>query len=219
MAWKHPFAWQKPALQAERSQLDNPTKDQKLEAVNIFFSNQTLQSALTTIQRKKKYFTLEDLTIVSSYLFCSLVYRNWRWPGAAINLTTDEAAGAVERDGHLIIHSWKHKTVLARGLAVMVLHPDNVAIFQHYRNSWGRRMLLLAHQPAAATSFFSTRTTGRWITIGMQSRVSVESSTTLHCRQQQQCAKLEPPRWLALTQPNLYTVNLHWAPAEILLPN
>ena len=91
------IAGREAALQAERSLLDDPTKDQeKLEAVNIFFTNQTLYSALTMIQRKK-HFTLEDHTIVSSYLFCSLVYRNWQWPGAAINLTTDEAAGAVER--------------------------------------------------------------------------------------------------------------------------
>ena len=84
--------------------------------------------------QRKKHFTLEDHTIVSSHLFCSLVYRNWQRPGAAINLTTDEAAGAVERDGHLIIHSWKHKTVLADGPAVMALHPDDVAIFLHYRD-------------------------------------------------------------------------------------
>ena len=75
----------------------------------------------STIKRKSKQFTSEDLAIVSTYLFCSLVYRNWQRPGAAINLTTHEAAGAVERDGHIAVRSLQHKTALAHGPAVMVL--------------------------------------------------------------------------------------------------
>lgn len=134
-AWKHPFARQKPALQAERSLLDDATKDQeRLDTVNSFFTNETLQSALTTIKRKSKNFTSEDLAIVSTYLFCSLVYRNWQRPGAAINLKTHEAAGAVERDGHIVVHSSQHKTALAHGPAVMVLPREDVAIFLHYRD-------------------------------------------------------------------------------------
>ena len=113
-SWKHPFARQKHALQAERSLLDDPSKDQEtLDNVNAFFSNEALQAALTTIKRKKKHFTLDNLSIMRTYLFCSLVYRNWQRPGAVISLTIEEAAGAVEKDGHLVLHSRQHKTTLA----------------------------------------------------------------------------------------------------------
>ena len=133
----------------------------------------------------------------SSYLFCLLVYTNWQWPGAAINLTTDEAAGAVKRMATSLSTAGSIRQYLPMGQLwwyyTQMMLPSSCITGA----SWGHRMLLLAHQPEAATSFFSTRTTGCWLTIGMPLRVSPVSSTTLHCWQQQQCAKLEPPRWLA----------------------
>ena len=71
---------------------------------------------------------------MSTYLFCLLVYRNWQRPGAAISLTIEEAAGAVEKDRHLVLHSRHHKTTLTHGSAIMVIHQEDTALFLHYRD-------------------------------------------------------------------------------------
>lgn len=84
--------------------------------------NESLQAALTRIERSKRQFTSDDLSMMSTYLFCSLVSRNWQRLGAAITLTFDEAVEAAERDGHLVVHSRQHKTTLTYGPAVMVIH-------------------------------------------------------------------------------------------------
>ena len=96
--------------------MDNTAKDQqRLGDVIAFFATESLQAALMRTVRKQRHFNFDDINIMSKYLFCSLVYRNWQRPGAAISLTIDEDAG----DGHLVVHSRQHKTALTHGPAAM----------------------------------------------------------------------------------------------------
>ena len=74
-------------------------------------------------------------TIVATYLFMALAYKNWQRPGAILNLTTDEANSAKTRTDSIIITSAVHKTSYTHGPAVMVLKGNDALSFNKWRNA------------------------------------------------------------------------------------
>ena len=98
-----------------------------------------------------------EITHITTYLFCCLVYRNWQRPGLAIALTIAEATRdcAVGRaDGKLVLNSRTHKTSVSYGPASLVLEGSDVDLFKNY---------LTITRPGVTTSSStdSVRVTGR----------------------------------------------------------
>ena len=155
-AWKRPFAKCKPSLQVERGLKESIADDERhLDSISEFFEHTTLIDYIDKMMESDEY-SDHDAGHFATYLFCALVYKNWQRPGAAINITLDEASAAKEeRNGKLVVRCKVHKTGLAYGPAVMVLKGNDVKRYWHYLHNIRPKQRVY---PSCANIFLLTAT-------------------------------------------------------------
>lgn len=135
-AWKKVFSKQKFSSSVERAITDKREEDpERNSAVQAFFSCRPLQQYMADLGDRMDELEQTEITHMATYLFCSLVYRNWQRPGPAIALTIAEATRdcAVGRaDGKLVLNSRTHKTSASYGPASLVLEGSDVDLFKKF---------------------------------------------------------------------------------------
>ena len=134
-SWRGSYRRDKPALDIAR-QIEEPSES-IFPTVQMFFANETLNHDIAEIRSKlndDKELSRSEITLLTTYLFMCLTYKNWQRPGAVIRMTLEEAQAYVMKDNKLVVKTFHHKTGQAHGPAVMVLDGDDATLFQMYLN-------------------------------------------------------------------------------------